>query len=90
MLLVDPEAEYSPLEASKLRADVIHHGLSVIVLADWYNAAVAKSLRFYDDNTHAWWTPITGGANVPALNGSLPGPHTVHCPHHAHLPSVHR
>ena len=27
-----------------------------------------KSLRFFDDNTQSWWVPVTGGANVPALN----------------------
>lgn len=28
-------------------------------------------MRFFDDNTRSWWTPATGGANVPALNDLL-------------------
>ena len=28
-------------------------------------------VRFYDDNTRSWWTPVTGGANIPALNDLL-------------------
>ena len=31
-------------------------------------------MRFFDDNTHSYWTPITGGANAPALNDLL-APH---------------
>lgn len=34
------------------------------------------SMRFFDDNTRSWWTPATGGANVPALNDLL-APHGV-------------
>ena len=30
-----------------------------------------KSLRFYDENSESWWAPVTGGANVPALNELL-------------------
>ena len=54
----------------------MHRGLSLVVLADWYNPAVMKSLRFFDENTQSWWTPVTGGANVPALNELL-GPFGV-------------
>ena len=25
-------------------------------------------MNFYDENTRQWWVPITGGANIPALN----------------------
>ena len=25
-------------------------------------------VNFYDENTRQWWVPITGGANIPALN----------------------
>ena len=28
-------------------------------------------MRFFDDNTRSWWTPATGGSNVPALNDLL-------------------
>lgn len=33
-------------------------------------------MQFFDDNTRSWWTPITGGANVPALNDLL-APHNI-------------
>lgn len=51
--------------------DVRTHGLGLIIFADWFNEGTAASLRFYDDNTRSWWTPPTGGANVPALNDLL-------------------
>ena len=25
-------------------------------------------VNFYDENTRQWWVPITGGANIPAIN----------------------
>ncbi|XP_042143236.1 membrane-bound transcription factor site-1 protease isoform X4 [Ixodes scapularis] len=70
LLLVDAEEEYFPEELSKLRRDV-ESGLSLIVFADWYNVSVMRKIKFYDENTHQWWMPDTGGANVPALNDLL-------------------
>ena len=32
---------------------------------------LVTGMRFFDDNTHSHWTPVTGGANVPALNDLL-------------------
>lgn len=29
------------------------------------------SSNFPDENTRQWWVPVTGGANVPALNELL-------------------
>ncbi len=46
-------------------------GLHVIVLADWFGSAALTKMRFFDDNTHSWWDPLTGGANIPALNTVL-------------------
>lgn len=71
LLIVDAEEEYFPEEIVKLRDDVEQHGLSVIVVADWYNVDVMKKVKFYDENTRQWWMPDTGGANVPALNELL-------------------
>jgi membrane-bound transcription factor site-1 protease len=48
--LVDPEEEYFSEEIAKLRRDV-DNGLSVIVVADWYNTSVMKKVKFYDENT---------------------------------------
>lgn len=30
-----------------------------------------KNIKFFDDNTNRWWTPLTGGCNAPALNELL-------------------
>ena len=68
LLLVDSEEEYFPEEISKLKQDIDDRGLSVIVVADWYNVPVMRKIKFYDENTRQWWMPDTGGANVPALN----------------------
>ena len=28
-------------------------------------------IKFFDENTQQWWTPVTGGSNIPALNDLL-------------------
>ncbi|KAH0720721.1 hypothetical protein KY284_005751 [Solanum tuberosum] len=71
LLLVDLEDEYFPEEIKKLRDDVINSGLGLAVFVDWYNVDAMIKMRFFDGNTHSWWTPVTGGANVPALNDLL-------------------
>lgn len=47
---MDSEEEFFPEEVTKLKRD-IDLGLSVIVMADWYNISVMKKVRFYDENT---------------------------------------
>ncbi|XP_028751917.1 subtilisin-like protease SBT6.1 [Neltuma alba] len=71
LLLVDLEDEYFAEEIEKLRDDVIYTGLGLAVFAEWYNVDTMVKMRFFDDNTRSWWTPVTGGANVPALNDLL-------------------
>ncbi|KAK4753960.1 hypothetical protein SAY87_002064 [Trapa incisa] len=71
LLLVDLEDEYFDEEIEKLRIDVINSGLGLAVFADWYNVDTMVKMRFFDDNTRSWWTPVTGGANIPALNNLL-------------------
>ncbi|CAM6083630.1 unnamed protein product [Calypogeia fissa] len=71
LLMVDLEDEYHVEEIEKLRDDVETHGLGLIVFADWYHLDTMVKMRFFDDNTRSWWTPATGGANVPALNDLL-------------------
>eukprot|EP00898_Chlorokybus_atmophyticus_P007485 jgi/Chlat1/7738/Chrsp66S07212 len=73
LMLVDLEDEYHPDEIVKLQVDVVVHGLSVMVFADWYNVDTMVKMRFFDDNTRSWWTPATGGANIPAINDLLAG-----------------
>jgi membrane-bound transcription factor site-1 protease len=50
LLLVDSEEEFFPEELAKLRHDV-EAGLSVVIVADWYNASVMRRVKFYDENT---------------------------------------
>lgn len=71
LLIVDPEEEFFQEEIVKLKRDFDENGLSVIVFADWYNVSVMEKVKFYDENTRHWWTPDTGGANLPALNDLL-------------------
>lgn len=71
LLIVDTEEEFFPEEVAKLKRDVEEDGLSVIVFADWYNIAVMRKIKFYDENTRRWWIPETGGANIPAINDLL-------------------
>ena len=55
----------------KLTKDVNEKGLGLIVFGDWYNNDVLHDVKFFDENTREFWTPATGGANVPALNDLL-------------------
>ncbi|KAL3839876.1 hypothetical protein ACJIZ3_024467 [Penstemon smallii] len=71
LLLVDPEDEYFDEEINKIKDDVINTGLGLAVFADWYNVDSMLKMKFFDDNTRSWWTPVTGGSNVPALNDLL-------------------
>lgn len=71
LLMVDLEDEYFIEEIEKLRDDIVNGGLGVAVFAEWYNVEAMVKMRFFDDNTRSWWTPVTGGANIPALNELL-------------------
>ncbi|CAN6456446.1 unnamed protein product [Victoria cruziana] len=71
LLMVDLEDEYYREEIAKLRTDVVDYGLGLVVFAEWYNVETMVKMRFFDDNTRSWWTPVTGGANIPAINELL-------------------
>eukprot|EP00249_Psilotum_nudum_P017734 c26465_g1_i3 orf=1577-4720(+) len=71
LLMVDLEDEYHKEEIEKIEHDVKYHGLGLIVFADWYHVETMVKMKFFDDNTRSWWTPVTGGANIPALNELL-------------------
>uniref|UniRef100_J3MBK0 Uncharacterized protein n=1 Tax=Oryza brachyantha TaxID=4533 RepID=J3MBK0_ORYBR len=71
LLMVDLEDEYFNEEIQKLKDDVVQKGLGVAVFAEWYHVDTMVKMTFFDENTRSWWTPITGGANVPALNELL-------------------
>ena len=59
LLMVDLEEEYYPEEIAKLERDV-EAGLGLIVFGEWYNVDTMVKMRFFDDNTRSWWTPVTG------------------------------
>ncbi|ETN99167.1 hypothetical protein RFI_38314 [Reticulomyxa filosa] len=71
LIIVDPEEEFFEEEIEKLEDDILQHGLSLVIVADWYNEKIAERIRFFDDNTRSLWDALTGGANVPALNDLL-------------------
>jgi membrane-bound transcription factor site-1 protease len=73
LLLVDTEEFFFEEELRAAEALVRRDGLSLVVFSDWFDPAVMKALSFTDDNTKEFWRPMTGGANVPALN-TLLGP----------------
>ena len=60
LLMVDSEEEYYPEEISKLKDDVEKEGLGLIVFGEWYNVDTMIKMKFFDDNTRSWWTPVTG------------------------------
>ena len=45
----------------QLELAVKEHGLSLLVLADWYSSPMMTEVKFYDENTRSWWFPETGG-----------------------------
>nr|DAD44666.1 TPA_asm: hypothetical protein HUJ06_002896 [Nelumbo nucifera] len=71
LLMVDLEDEYYEEEVQKLKDDVINTGLGLAVFAEWYNVDMMAKMNFFDDSTRSWWIPVTGGANIPALNDLL-------------------
>jgi len=75
LLLVDPEEEYFPEEIEKLHTDIEKNDLSVLVISDWYNEEVIDKIKFFDDGSKQWWTPVTGGSNIPAINDLLQNYH---------------
>jgi len=71
LLLVDIEDYLSEQEITKLRRDVEIHGLSLIVLADWYNKEKLTRTSYPNTGTFERWKPFMGGSNVPTLNALL-------------------
>ena len=59
LLMVDLEEEYYPEEITKLEQDV-RDGLGLIVFGEWFNVDTMVKMKFFDDNTRSWWTPVTG------------------------------
>lgn len=60
LMIVDPEEEVHEEEVQALAAHVGIHGLGLVVFGEWYNVDNMVKMRFFDDNTRSWWTPVTG------------------------------
>jgi hypothetical protein len=58
LMLVDSEEEYYAEEVAKLRADVEQAGMGLLVFGEWYNRGMLEKMRFYDDNTRSWCSPL--------------------------------
>ena len=54
-----------------MRHDFEHDGLSLIIVADWYNEDLMRRNTFFNNNTFELWTPFMAGSNVPTLNALL-------------------
>lgn len=54
-----------------MRADVEVRGLSLIVVADWYNKEKIEKTNYFNTGTFEEWKPFMGGSNVPTLNALL-------------------
>lgn len=68
ILLLDSEDYFSESERAMMEILVKEQGVSLIVAAEWYNVDIMRDVRFEDDNTRSWWSPVMAGGNVPALN----------------------
>jgi hypothetical protein len=55
LFIVDSEDVFSAAERQKLQNDVDVHGLSLVVIAEWYDVKVMRSVAFNDDNTRRLW-----------------------------------
>ena len=78
LFIVDSEDVFSAAERKKLQTDVDHHGLSVIVIAEWYDVNVMRSLAFNDDNTRRLWhvsIALNACVAIRSLELVLPGTH---------------
>jgi membrane-bound transcription factor site-1 protease len=71
LIISDIEETIATEEVNKLESDVRDLGLSLLVVADWYDEMSLLRGSFFDDNTHSQWFPVTGGCNIPALNTLL-------------------
>lgn len=71
ILLLDSEDYFSANDTALIEDLVKDHGVSLVIAAEWYNTDVMGAIRFEDDNTRSWWSPVISGGNVPALNEIL-------------------
>jgi hypothetical protein len=68
-VLVDPEAIYSDYEITKIKYDVEELGVSLWVLADWFDERLGEAI--YDHNAEAMTDPVSSGSELSSLNSLL-------------------
>lgn len=71
LLFLDSEEYFTDAEMSRVRSLVQDGGMALLVALEWHSRAIMRAVRFEDDNTRSWWTPIVGGSNIPSLNQML-------------------
>lgn len=71
LLIIDTEEDLEESEIFKIENDINKNGLSIIILAEWYDELKILKSQFNDENTRSRWYPITGGSNIIALNRLL-------------------
>lgn len=71
IMIFDSEDFFSRNDTDLLEDLVKIHGVALIVAAEWYSLDAMRSIRFEDDNTRSWWSPIIAGGNIPAVNALL-------------------
>jgi len=71
LLLADPEDYFSMIEIEKLRRDLEAGGLSIVILAEWFNEEIMHKNEFFNNNTFERWSPFMAGGNILALNELL-------------------
>ena len=70
LLMVDLEGEFTSEEVTKLASDVAG-GLGLVVFGEWFNVDTMLKMKFFDDNTRSWWTPVTGPRTAHVLVSRL-------------------
>ena len=68
ILIIDTEEAFGSQEIIKIVKDVRIHGLSVLLITEWYDELIIQSEKYFDENTRSQWYPITGGSNIPSIN----------------------
>ncbi|GJD07619.1 Subtilisin-like protease SBT6.1 [Galdieria sulphuraria] len=68
LFCVDPEDWLEDEEIDAVDRLVFHHGLSLLLVAEWFNEETMNDLRYWDASTSRWWSPVVGGANMQGIN----------------------
>lgn len=70
-MLIDIEDFLSEDEIQSIRYNVEVKGMSLMIVADWFNQDRLSQKKYYNLVTFEEWTPFMGGANVQTLNSLL-------------------